>query len=112
MRIDENIIKAAVRRTINKVLKEDWNDDRFEYDHFTDDGNGGIEEYGDNIASLLNGLGGDQDSLHAVGETVAEQMDEKDVRCFIEGMIVALKGNKGKGTDYQDIYNNYGITRN
>lgn len=107
MRIDENIIKTAVRRTINKVLKEEWNDDRFEYDHLTDDGNGGIEEYGSNIASLLNGLGGDQDSLHAVGETVAEQMDDGALRCFIEGLIVGLKGG-----DYQQTYNNYGIVRN
>ena len=110
MELNENYLKNVIRNAVNNVLNEDWNGDRFSYDNFTDEGNGGIEEYGLNISNLLNGLGGDPDSLHAVGETVGENMDKESLKCFIEGLIVVYKS--GENGNYQDIYNDYGIERN
>lgn len=111
MVLNENYLKNVIRNAVNNVLKEGWNDDRFSYDNLTDEGNGGIEEYGMNISNLLNGLGGDPDSLHAVGETVGEKMDKESLKCFIEGLIVVYKSDNKNGY-YQDIYNDYGIERN
>ena len=110
MRLNEQYLKSVVKDAVRHVLNEGWDGDRFTYDNLSDKGNGGIEEYGMNISNLLNGLGGDPDSLHAVGETVGENMDKESLKCFIEGLIVAYK--TGKNGNYRDTYNNYGIERN
>ena len=105
------------RKTAKKPLGEGWNDDRFEYDHLSDTGNGGLEEYGMNIANLILGLGGDSDSLHGLGEEVAQHLlnsgddtmaKERILKPFIEGLIAWYK-NPG---DPNTVYQQHGIERN
>lgn len=107
IRLTEADLHRIVRESASKILKEYWDDDRFEYENFSDEGNGGIEEYGSNISELLNGLG-DSDSLHAVGEYVAENMDSMEkLQWFIEG----LQAGMSSGSNY-DYYQQNGIERN
>ena len=109
IRLTENDIRNIVKRSVSRVISEGWNDDRFEYEHFTDEGNGGIEEYGHNIYSILEGM--DSDSLHAIGEEVASNFGEngkRELKCFIEGLISVYKNPK----DPYEVYDKYGIERN
>lgn len=97
--------------TVKRVLKEGWEDDRFQYDHLTDEGNGGLEEYG---------MGTDQDALHALGEqTAIEVMSisgdgyksgnaEQRLKPFIEGLIAVYKNPNNP----YDTYKKHGIERN
>ena len=116
IKISQEQIHEMVKTTIQNIIKEEWNGDRFTYNNFTDEGNGGIEEYGRNIADLLLGLGGDPDSLHAVGEETAENLlkeKEKTLKPFIEGLIAVYKSDHNTSSKTpQDIYNQYGIVRN
>lgn len=127
IRLTESDLRNIVKKSIGRILKEGWNGDRFEYDHFSDEGNGGIEEYGHNIAHLLFGLGSDPDSLHAVGEEVAQCLispsqngmkatdnkKEEILKPFIEGLIAVYKsGDNLLNPSPQDIYDQYGIVRN
>lgn len=113
IRITHNDIRNLVRESVQKIL-EDWNGDRFEYENFTDEGNGGAEEYGVNIAKLVSGLGGDPDSIHAVAEEAAQRMDkERVLKPFIEGLIAIYKsGEHLSNPSPQDIYDQHGIVRN
>lgn len=118
-RLTESDLHGIVQSSVAKILRETWNNDRFEYDHFTDDGNGGIEEYGANIANLIDGLGSDSDALHAVGEEVAQILimkndgKERVLRPFIEGLIAGYKsGPNFMNPSPQDIYDQHGIVRN
>ena len=107
IRLTENEFRVLIKESVNKILKEYWDDDRFEYDHFSDEGNGGIEEYGSNIAELLDGLN-DPDSVHAVGEVVGERIaDAQKLQWFIEGIQAGMseEGN-------YDYYQKNGIERN
>lgn len=107
VRLTEQEFKGLITESVQKILKEYWDDDRFEYDHFSDEGNGGIEEYGSNIADLLDGLT-DPDSLHAVGEVVGEKIaDAQKLQWFIEGIQAGMSG----GSNY-DYYQQNGIERN
>ena len=107
VRITESELQNVIKEAATNILKEYWDDDRFEYENFSDEGNGGIEEYGSNISELLNGLG-DSDSLHAVGEYVAENMDSiEKLQWFIEGLQAGMSG----GSNY-DYYQQNGIERN
>jgi hypothetical protein len=114
VRLTEGDLHSIIKTTVSRIINEGWNADRFEYDHLSDEGNGGIEEYGTNIANLLNGLGGDSDSLHAVGEETAQHLDKKNVlKPFIEGLIAVYKsGDNLINPSPQDIYNQHGIKRN
>ena len=114
IRLGQNDLRRIVNESINKVVNEGWNDDRFEYDNFTDEGNGGAEEYGTNIANLVNGLGGDLDSIHAVAEEAAQRMDKEGVlKPFIEGLIAIYKsGSNLSNPSPQDVYDKHGIVRN
>ena len=119
-KVDENIIRLTesdlhdiIRESVKNVLNEGWVDDRYEYDHFSDEGNGGLEEYGVNIAQLINGMGSDSDSLHALGEEVAMHLangsdKEQVLRPFIEGLIAVYKNPK----DPYSVYKSHGIKRN
>lgn len=119
-RLTENDLHRIVEGTVKRVLKEGWEDDRFQYDHLTDEGNGGLEEYGMNIAQLIYGMGTDQDALHALGEqTAIEVMSisgdgyksgnaEQRLKPFIEGLIAVYKNPNNP----YDTYKKYGIERN
>ena len=88
IRLTEQDLRNIVNESVARILKEGWNDDRFEYEHFTDEGNGGAEEYGVNIAKLVNGLGNDPDSIMAVAEEAAQHMDKETVlKPFINGLM-------------------------
>ena len=113
-------MRRIADRVARSLINEAWKDDRFEYDHLSDEGNGGIEEYGMNIANLIGGLGKDSDSLHAVGEEVAQFIingDDADreivLKPFIEGLIAGYKsGPNFMNPSPQDIYDQHGIVRN
>lgn len=113
IRMTESDLHQLIKESVQRIL-EDWNGDRFEYENFTDEGNGGAEEYGVNIAKLVNGLGGDPDSIHAVAEEAAQHMDkEKVLKPFIEGLIAIYKsGENLLNPSPQDIYDQHGIVRN
>jgi hypothetical protein len=112
MKINENKIHRIIRESVNKVVREGWDDDRFEYEHFTDEGNGGLEEYGMNIVELIEGLN-DSDSIHGLGEEVAQYLDRKKLQWFIEGLIAVYKsGQHLANPSPYDIYQQYGIERN
>lgn len=113
VRITHDDIRRIVAESVSRIV-EDWNGDRFEYENFTDNGNGGAEEYGVNIAKLVSGLGGDPDSIHAVAEEAAQRMDkERVLRPFIEGLIAVYKsGDNLMNPSPQDIYDQHGIKRN
>ena len=114
IRLTEQDLRNIVNESVARILKEGWNDDRFEYEHFTDEGNGGAEEYGVNIAKLVNGLGNDPDSIMAVAEEAAQHMDKETVlKPFINGLIAIYKsGDNLLNPSPQDIYNQHGIARN
>ncbi len=121
-KVEENIIRLTesdlhriIKRSAERIIREGWTDDRFEYDHLTDEGNGGLEEYGMNIAALILGLGGDSDSLHGLGEEVAQSIMRDDkmnkeqvLKPFIEGLIAFYKNPD----DPYSIYQEHGIERN
>ena len=117
IRLTESDLHRIVKESVTNIIKEVWNKDRFEYDHLSDEGNGGLEEYGMNIANLILGLGSDSDSLHGLGEEVAqhilnnggdEMVKERVLKPFIEGLIAWYK-NPG---DPNIIYQQHGIERN
>lgn len=117
IRLTESDLHNIVKESAEKIIKEAWKDDRFEYDHLSDEGNGGLEEYGMNIANLILGLGTDSDSLHGLGEEVAQHIlnnggdettKERVLRPFIEGLIAWYK-NPG---DPNVVYQEHGIERN
>ena len=117
IRLTESDLHKIVKKSAKKIINEVWNDDRFEYDHLTDEGNGGLEEYGMNIAQLIVGLGSDNDAIHGLGEEVAQQIlasgedmetKEQVLKPFIEGLIAWYK-NPG---DPYDVYRQHGIERN
>ena len=115
--LTESDLHQLVKESAEKIIKEGWADDRFEYDHLSDTGNGGLEEYGMNIANLILGLGSDGDALHGLGEEVAqnilnhggdEMIKERVLKPFIEGLIAWYK-NPG---DPNMVYQQHGIERN
>lgn len=116
VRINEGYLRNVIRESVDRVLREDWKEDRYEYDHFQDEGNGGTEEYGLNMAQLIRGVGPDSDALHALGEETALKLigmvgdDGKDeyLQPFIEGLI-AVHMNQD---DPYDVYKSHGIVRN
>ena len=114
IKLTEGDLHKIVKKTSNKLIKELWNKDRFEYKHFSEEGNGGAEEYGVNIADLLNGLGGDSDSIMAVAEEAAQRMDKDRVlKPFIYGLIAVYKsGANLMNPSPQDIYDRFGVERN
>lgn len=114
IRLTESDLHKIVKGSVKKIIKEKFNGDRFEYDHLSDEGNGGAEEYGVNIADLLNGLGGDSDSIMAVAEEAAQRMDKDRVlKPFIYGLIAVYKsGVNLMNPSPQDIYDRFGIERN
>lgn len=93
MKISKNRINRIIKESVKKVVREGWDDDRFEYEHFTDEGNGGLEEYGMNIVELIDGLN-DSDSIHGLGEEVAQYLDRKKLQWFIEGLIAVCKSGQ------------------
>jgi hypothetical protein len=113
IRLTEGDLRNVIKKSVEKMIKEGWNNDRFEYDHFSDEGNGGAEEYGANIAELINGLGNDPDSIMAVAEEAAQHMDKENVlKPFIQGLIAVYKsGENLLNPSPQDIYDKYGIVR-
>jgi len=113
VKLTESELHSIVKDAAIKVINEVWNKDRFEYKNFTDEGNGGAEEYGTNIADLIKGLG-DPDSIMAVAEEAAQRMDKETVlKPFIHGLIAIYKsGEHLTNPSPQDIYNQYGIVRN
>jgi len=117
IRLTESDLHKVVKDSVKKIIKEAWKKDRFEYDHLSDEGNGGLEEYGMNIANLIMGLGTDSDSLHGLGEEVAQHIlnngddettKERVLKPFIEGLIAWYK-NPG---DPNIVYQEHGIERN
>ena len=117
IRLTESDLHNIVKESAKKIIKEAWKDNRFEYDHLSDTGNGGLEEYGMNIANLILGLKSDSDSLHGLGEEVAQHLlnsgddtmaKERILKPFIEGLI-AWYENPG---DPNTVYQQHGIERN
>ena len=125
IRLTESDLHNIVKESAEKIIKEAWNNDRFEYDHLSDTGNGGLEEYGLNIAQLIYGQGSDSDALHALGEETAQQLlamyngnpndmefgkndAETYLKPFIEGLIAVYKNP----TDPYEVYKQHGIVRN
>lgn len=114
IRLTEGDLHNMVKTSVQKILTEKWNGDRFEYNNFTDEGNGGAEEYGTNIAELINGLGNDPDSIMAVAEEAAQRMDKETVlKPFIHGLIAIYKsGDNLSNPSPQDVYDQFNIVRN
>ena len=113
VRITESEVRSLVKQCVRNIMSEGWNGDRFNYENFSEEGNGGIEEYATNIAQLIAGLGGDPDSIHALGEEIAQLLDKNIVQMLIEGLESVMQaGPHLTSPSPQEYYDKKGIVRN